>query len=78
MLKTHHGESIVLASNNAGKVREINALLAAEDIHVILLNGGLFASLRKKPNRKTGISSRQAAVPRESRSKKIRRSGGRG
>ena len=35
MLKTHHGESIVLASNNAGKVREINALLAAEDIHVI-------------------------------------------
>lgn len=35
MSKTHHGESIVLASNNAGKVREINALLAAEDIHVI-------------------------------------------
>ncbi len=35
MPKTHHGESIVLASNNAGKVREINALLAAEDIHVI-------------------------------------------
>jgi len=49
-----------------------------EDIYAILLNGGLFASLRKKPNRKTGISNRQAAVPRESRSKKIRRSGGRG
>ena len=24
MPKTHHGESIVLASSNAGKVREIN------------------------------------------------------
>ncbi len=35
MHKKHHGESIVLASNNVGKVREINALLAAEDIHVI-------------------------------------------
>jgi XTP/dITP diphosphohydrolase len=35
MHKNHHGESIVLASNNVGKVREINALLAAEDIHVI-------------------------------------------
>jgi len=35
MPKTHHGESIVLASNNAGKVREINALLAVEDIHVL-------------------------------------------
>jgi len=32
---THHGESIVLASNNAGKVREINALLATEEIHVL-------------------------------------------
>ena len=38
MPKTHHGESIVLASNNAGKVREINALLAAEEIHVIPQN----------------------------------------
>jgi len=35
MHKNHHGESIVLASNNVGKVREINALLTAEDIHVI-------------------------------------------
>ncbi len=35
MSKTHHGESIVLASSNAGKVREINALLADEEIHVI-------------------------------------------
>jgi XTP/dITP diphosphohydrolase len=38
MPKTHHGESIVLASNNAGKVREINALLAIEEIHVIPQN----------------------------------------
>jgi len=35
MHKTHHGESIIIASNNAGKVREINALLAEEEIHVI-------------------------------------------
>jgi len=35
MRKAHTGESIVLASNNAGKVREINALLADERIHVI-------------------------------------------
>jgi XTP/dITP diphosphohydrolase len=32
---THRGESIVLASNNAGKVREINQLLGAEEIRVI-------------------------------------------
>ena len=38
MFKTHHGESIVLASSNAGKVREINALLAAEEIHIIPQN----------------------------------------
>lgn len=38
MPKTHHGESIVLASSNAGKVREINALLAAEEIHIIPQN----------------------------------------
>jgi XTP/dITP diphosphohydrolase len=35
MRKAHTGESIVLASNNAGKVREINALLAEEQIHVV-------------------------------------------
>lgn len=35
MSGAHTGESIVLASNNAGKVREINQLLAAERIHVI-------------------------------------------
>jgi len=35
MNATHRGESIVLASNNAGKVREINALLESEQIHVI-------------------------------------------
>ncbi|HEB94803.1 MAG TPA: XTP/dITP diphosphatase [Sedimenticola thiotaurini] len=35
MPKTHHGERIVLASNNAGKVREINRLLAAEAIQVV-------------------------------------------
>jgi XTP/dITP diphosphohydrolase len=35
MSKAHTGESIVLASNNAGKVREFNELLAAERIHVI-------------------------------------------
>jgi XTP/dITP diphosphohydrolase len=31
----HRGEQIVLASNNAGKVREFNQLLAAEEIQVI-------------------------------------------
>jgi XTP/dITP diphosphohydrolase len=31
----HHGEKIVLASNNAGKVREINQLLASEQIQVV-------------------------------------------
>ena len=31
----HRGESIVLASNNPGKVREINQLLAGADIHVV-------------------------------------------
>ncbi|MCU7852357.1 MAG: RdgB/HAM1 family non-canonical purine NTP pyrophosphatase [Candidatus Thiodiazotropha sp. (ex Monitilora ramsayi)] len=31
----HTGEKIVLASNNAGKVREINQLLATEDIEVV-------------------------------------------
>jgi XTP/dITP diphosphohydrolase len=35
MSATHRGESIVLASNNAGKVREINQLLSDERIHVI-------------------------------------------
>jgi XTP/dITP diphosphohydrolase len=35
MHKAHTGESIVLASNNSGKVREINALLANEQIRVI-------------------------------------------
>jgi XTP/dITP diphosphohydrolase len=35
MPTTHRGESIVLASNNSGKVREINELLQAEQIHVI-------------------------------------------
>jgi len=35
MSGAHTGESIVLASNNAGKVREINQLLADERIHVI-------------------------------------------
>jgi XTP/dITP diphosphohydrolase len=35
MRKAHTGESIVLASNNAGKVREINALLAEEQIQVV-------------------------------------------
>lgn len=35
MIAAHRGESIVLASNNAGKVREINELLAAERIEVI-------------------------------------------
>lgn len=31
----HKGERVVLASNNAGKVREINQLLAAEQIEVV-------------------------------------------
>jgi XTP/dITP diphosphohydrolase len=31
----HSGEKIVLASNNAGKVREINQLLASEQIEVV-------------------------------------------
>lgn len=31
----HQGEKIVLASNNAGKVREINQLLASEQIEVL-------------------------------------------
>ncbi|MCU7795635.1 MAG: RdgB/HAM1 family non-canonical purine NTP pyrophosphatase [Candidatus Thiodiazotropha sp. (ex Myrtea spinifera)] len=31
----HTGEKIVLASNNAGKVREINQLLATEEIKVV-------------------------------------------
>jgi XTP/dITP diphosphohydrolase len=35
MTHAHTGESIVLASNNAGKVREINELLEAERIRVI-------------------------------------------
>ncbi|MGB5833146.1 MAG: RdgB/HAM1 family non-canonical purine NTP pyrophosphatase [Thiohalocapsa sp.] len=34
MRKTHSGDAIILASNNAGKVREINQLLAPADIHV--------------------------------------------
>jgi XTP/dITP diphosphohydrolase len=33
--QAHAGESIVLASNNAGKVREFNELLAAERIHIV-------------------------------------------
>lgn len=35
MSHSHQGERIVLASNNAGKVREINQLLAAEQIQVV-------------------------------------------
>jgi len=35
MSKGHQGERIVLASNNAGKVREINQLLADRQIEVI-------------------------------------------
>ena len=34
MGKSHQGERIVLASNNAGKVREINQLLASQHIRV--------------------------------------------
>ena len=35
MGKSHQGEHIVLASNNAGKVREINQLLASQQIQVV-------------------------------------------
>jgi XTP/dITP diphosphohydrolase len=35
MHKNHHGERIVLASNNKGKVREINQLLAEQAIEVV-------------------------------------------
>ncbi|MCP3666172.1 MAG: XTP/dITP diphosphatase [Gammaproteobacteria bacterium] len=35
MSQNHQGERIVLASNNAGKVREINQLLATQEIEVI-------------------------------------------
>ncbi len=35
MPQTHKGERIVLASNNAGKVREINQLLAEQQIQVV-------------------------------------------
>jgi len=35
MSGAHRGESIVLASNNAGKVREVNELLQAEKIRII-------------------------------------------
>ena len=35
MPQDHHGERIVLASNNAGKVREINQLLAEQQITVV-------------------------------------------
>jgi XTP/dITP diphosphohydrolase len=35
MTQNHRGERIVLASNNPGKVREINQLLAAQEIQVI-------------------------------------------
>ncbi len=35
MGKSHQGEHIVLASNNAGKVREINQLLASRQIQVV-------------------------------------------
>lgn len=35
MTGAHKGESIVLASNNAGKVREINELLETEQIRVV-------------------------------------------
>ncbi|MES9857417.1 MAG: XTP/dITP diphosphatase [Sedimenticola sp.] len=35
MPQDHHGEQIVLASNNAGKVREINQLLAEQSIKVL-------------------------------------------
>lgn len=35
MSQSHHGERIVLASNNAGKVREFNQLLAKQEIQVV-------------------------------------------
>lgn len=35
MPQSHHGEKIVLASNNAGKVREINQLLSDQQIQVV-------------------------------------------
>lgn len=35
MPQSHQGEKIVLASNNAGKVREINQLLADQQIQVV-------------------------------------------
>lgn len=35
MPRNHQGEKIVLASNNAGKVREINQLLADQQIQVV-------------------------------------------
>jgi len=35
MSRSHRGEQIVLASNNAGKVREINQLLATQQIQVL-------------------------------------------
>lgn len=35
MSPSHRGEKVVLASNNAGKVREINQLLAQQEIQVI-------------------------------------------
>jgi XTP/dITP diphosphohydrolase len=35
MSPSHRGERVVLASNNAGKVREINQLLAQQEIQVI-------------------------------------------
>jgi len=35
MIAARRGESIVLASNNAGKVREINELLASEQIKIV-------------------------------------------
>ena len=35
MPQTHQGERIVLASNNAGKVREINQLLAERQIEIL-------------------------------------------
>ncbi len=35
MAQSHRGERIVLASNNAGKVREINQLLAEQQIEVV-------------------------------------------
>ncbi|MES9962343.1 MAG: XTP/dITP diphosphatase [Candidatus Sedimenticola sp. 20ELBAFRAG] len=38
MSQNHRGEHIVLASNNAGKVREINQLLAKQQIEVVPQN----------------------------------------